>query len=904
MVDAVVSFALDRLANFLIDEANFLGRVRQEVQWLKDELERMQCYIASAEERQNEDPIVRKWLNDITKIAYDAEDVIDKFIIQVHHEERKPIGCFPSMFSCMTWWEKVNMAEEVVNLHDIGKDIEELKIRINDLTRIRELYQLESSRIKGEGNSSNSLARLTQLRRTTSFSFEEKVVGHDDGTSRLLAKLFDPEPRRFVVSIYGMGGLGKTTLAGKLYHHLDVKRNFDCHAWVCVSQDYNTHDLLLRIISSFGFTAKKTEELQHMSDEDLERYLNGNLQGHSYLLVIDDIWKKEAWESIKRAFPDCNNRSRVIITTRSQVVAEDLDERPYVHKLRFLTFDESWQLFCEKAFGNPNANSVEEQLKTLGMEMVQKCGGLPLAIIVLGGLLSNKTQLAKWKAVRDHIWQNLKKDNIHIPNLFALSCNDLKYQLKLCFLYLSLFPEDFEIDVDQLIRLWVAEGFVQQDENQEMEDVAKDNFHELINRSLIQVGRISWGRVATCRVHDLLRELAIEKSRELNLLHIYDQIKHSTGNSSVISSCRREALYSPKENCLWLQQSNPRLRSLLSFDPYGYNLDIMTKITNMYTEFRFIRVLKLDGFFIYSRTLSEEIGKLIHLKYLGLRESYVSHLPRSIINLRRLQTLDLFTIGMEVELPNEISKLPELRHLFGMFDRNLEIDSLTKLQSLKYVSGQSWISINTEKLGNLRELWIYGSVQTTNEFCFDSIAKLERLEQLAVKLDYNDCFTSLQPLTRCSNLKDLRLYGKIEKLPEEIHNVLPNLECLSLEDSYLEDDPMPLLEKLPSLMILYLGFKFYSGKNLFCSAHGFRRLEILKLDVKDELEEWQVEEEAMPRLRGLSIPEDSSLRIPERFRSIPPPADCDFEEHWFGISSRSHAFGCAFGCVLCNFSFR
>ncbi|KAK0600897.1 hypothetical protein LWI29_019365 [Acer saccharum] len=350
MVDAVVSFALNRLTDYLIAEAAFLGRVRKEVKWLKDELEWMQCYIASAEEKQDDNPIVRKWLNDITKIAYDAEDVIDKFILQVHHEETKerkqpddqhtnketkPTGCFPSMSSCVKRRKWINLPEKVVNLHDIGNDIEEFKIRINDLIRKRELYQLESSSNRGEGNSSNSLATLRQLRRTASFSVEKKVVGHEDGTTRLLAKLLDPDRRRLVVSIYGMGGLGKTTLAGKLYHHLDVKMNFDCRAWVCVSEDYNTHDLLLRIISSFGFITKKTKELNLMNEEGLERYLHESLQGRSYLLVADDIFKKEAWESFKRAFPDCNNRSRVIVTTQSQEVAEVLDERTYATNFVF-----------------------------------------------------------------------------------------------------------------------------------------------------------------------------------------------------------------------------------------------------------------------------------------------------------------------------------------------------------------------------------------------------------------------------------------------------------------------------------------------------------------------------------------------------------------------------------------
>ncbi|TXG65563.1 hypothetical protein EZV62_006838 [Acer yangbiense] len=221
------------------------------------------------------DPIVRKWLNDITKIAYDAEDVLNKYILQVNDEETdhdqdtnketKPTGCFPSMSSYVKCKKKVNLPKNVVNLHNIGNDIEELKIRINDLIHKQELYQLESSS-KGEGNSSNSLATLRQLRRTDSFSVEKNVVGHDDGTTRLLAKLLNQDKCRFVVSIYGMGGLGKTTLAGKLYHHLDVKRKFDCLAWVCVSQDYNTHDLLLGIIISFGFTTKNIEELKQMNE--------------------------------------------------------------------------------------------------------------------------------------------------------------------------------------------------------------------------------------------------------------------------------------------------------------------------------------------------------------------------------------------------------------------------------------------------------------------------------------------------------------------------------------------------------------------------------------------------------------------------------------------------------------
>ncbi|KAL5855019.1 hypothetical protein ACOSQ3_004852 [Xanthoceras sorbifolium] len=190
--------------------------------------------------------------------------------------------------------------------------------------------------------------------------------------------------------MYGMGGLGKATLARKLYHYSDVKMRFMNYcAWVSVSRDYTTQDLLVRIIKSFGIRTKKTQDIEKMNVEDLGRYLQEPLQEQSYLVVIDDVWDKESWESLKKAFPDNKNRSRVIITTRIKEVAERSDERTHAHKLRYLRLDESWQLFCEKVFRNLN---VDEGLKRVGREMVQKYDGLPVAIILLEGSCLQRNQ--------------------------------------------------------------------------------------------------------------------------------------------------------------------------------------------------------------------------------------------------------------------------------------------------------------------------------------------------------------------------------------------------------------------------------------------------------------------------------------------------------------------------------
>ncbi|XP_031249444.1 putative disease resistance RPP13-like protein 2, partial [Pistacia vera] len=233
-----------------------------------------------------------------------------------------------------------------------------------------------------------------------------------------------------------------------------------------------------------------------------------------------------------------------------------------------------------------------------------------------------------------------------------------------------------------------------------------------------------------------------------------------------------------------------------------------------------------------------------------------------------------------------ISKLQELRHLIGFFSESLPIANLKKLLTLKYVCLSSWEKLNPERLVDLQELQIELNERTDLSipvFKFETVAKLRSLRLLSVWLGHRQSLPSLHLLGHCRCLVDLRLCGRIEKLPENLDEIFPNLEALKLMNSLLKEDSIPSLEKLPNLMFLVLFSKSYTGEKLSCRANGFPRLEVLNLSNLIQLEEWEVDEDAMPMLRGLSMTKCSNkLRIPEKLKSIPLPGKWECSDHLRG----------------------
>ncbi|CAL5339217.1 unnamed protein product [Camellia sinensis] len=442
-------------------------------------------------------------------------------------------------------------------------------------------------------------------------------------------------------------------------------------------------------------TKDELEILEKMEPADLEWHLRELLKESRYLVVIDDVWDIDAWASLRRALPDNKKGSRVIITTHKKVVAESSGERKFVHELPFLQEEESWELFCKKVFPdydevNDKTSHCPPSMEKLARDMVRKCRGLPLAIAVLGGLLSRKHP-DEWPQLQGQFWRHVSSDDFeshdltHVTQILALSFNDLPYHLKSCFLYLGLFPEDFKIDAVRLIRLWMAEGFIQEAERETLEKTGAEYLNELIDRNLIQVAKRNWMRIVRCRVHDLLRDFAIEKSKELNFFHIYDRNAYSAP-----SPCkhRRLAFHSCglRRFDSFDQSSNLRLRTLLFFNS-GFEFTEIGELQFLYKTLRLLRVLDLEIFNLSQETehirLLDAIEKFIHLRYLRISGSKINKIPPSVGNLQTLQTLEFSGCDrLIIMLPDEICNAKQLRHLIGRFKWPFRVENLINLQTL------------------------------------------------------------------------------------------------------------------------------------------------------------------------------------------------------------------------------
>ncbi|XP_010913316.1 disease resistance protein RPM1-like [Elaeis guineensis] len=857
ITEALASVAIRRVGSLLTPER----QVHSKISDIKGELHVMQEYLRYADRYRGSDrQVVRAWLNGVRDVAFQIEDIVDEYTYIMARRNRSNL-LMGHLFRVFNYYHDRA-------LHDIATRLEKVEIKLGRLSETNRRYSLRI----GEGTSDNfNNEREMGWRLAVSAHFlkEDGIVGVEEQREQLIRWLTDEEPRRTTVSVWGMGGVGKTTLVTGVYKGQRIIGRFDCRLWVYVSQSCTTADLLRRIMREFYRETMEAapHDICSMDHRMLVETIRAHLQQKRYLIILDDVWQTDVWTNASDALFDNNRGSRVVITTRKQEVATMADDCRVV-ELKPLKEEEAWTLFCRKAFQRERHRICPQELEYWARRLVEKCEGLPLAIVTLGNVLaqSAKTELA-WKNVHDNLlWEKSNNPDLHkVSVILSLSINDLPTYLRNCFLYCSIFPEDYLIERKRLIRLWVAEGFVKGETGESSrEEVAEDYLNQLVGRCMLQVVRRNeFGRTTRCQVHDLMRELIVARSREENFCEIYDHNLRGNAQHRV----RRLSIIGGRGD----HQSSMTLEQLCSFHVFPSS-SVLSPL--LLPKFKLLRVLDLHCAPI--DRVPDEVVHLFNLRYLSVRGTKVRELPKAVGRLRNLETLDAWLASVE-NLPRGTTKLENLRHLMvkkiqsktSRYTNSVTgvhapdgIENLKSLQTLKAVVADEDM---IKHLGNLTHLRRLEIVEVRNMHCAKlskSIVKMKHLRHLVIARKYRQETLSLEALSPPPPLlRKLGLYGKLdqERLPNWLIS-LANLTHLTLQSSGFGEDSLRLLSSLPNLVFLIL-FEAYDGQHLHFKADWFPQLNVLRLQDMARLSSIEIEQGALINLQELLLVRCRELKM-------------------------------------------
>ncbi|KAL6205932.1 hypothetical protein ACLB2K_023184 [Fragaria x ananassa] len=787
MALSVTDLLIGKLVTILGNEGTTIAGVRDEVDKIKEEFLSMKAFLKDAEankpKTQGEQLLVAR----IRDLAHDVEDIIDEFLYYMYEKQtggRLSRGLHKTIRAPSNLWFRRNIAKKL-------KKITEM------IRAIQEMNQRQETRTKGW--------------------------------------LMDEEPQQTVISVAGMGGSGKTTLAAKTFNNERVQRHFNCYAWITVSETYVPADLFRSLIKELHKSTKDDipPDLNAMNRTDLRDILVNYLGSKRYLIVLDDVWNIEVWKEVRVALHDKGVGSRILLTTRKEDIASSFGVKSHVHHIQPLKEYEAWELFSKRAFSsNIDNKACPSELESVAWELVEKCEGLPLAVVALGGVMSSKKSPDEWHRVLKSLNWHLNNNSLLGPvkTLFLLSYNDLPSQLKHCFLYCSLLPEDYLIQRKRLIKLWIAEGFVEHANGVTPEEVAGGYLLDLCFRSMLQVVRRNGsGRPKQVKMHDLMRELALSISEKEKFGLVYD-------GRQVMKEITTRRLSIHTTSNVGEIKSGPgmsKIRSLLIFATD--DMSSLSFSNALLSRFKLLRTLDLED--VQIDKLPDAVVYLLNLRYLNLRGcSLITQLPESIGRLRNLQFLNIRDTRIE-SLPQGITKLLNLRHLIMHRSAGnslvFKFSSGTKAPSniCQLLNLQCLITIESEGdtirlTGNLTQLTTLG------------ISKLK-------ETDESDLWVSINKLTPSS-----RVNGKLQKVVPWFSS-LHSLTLLQLHWSMLEDDVLPHIEALPNLTKLNLN-NAYVGEEL-CFRRGFVKLVSLQLKNFGSLKKITIEKGAMPNLRDIWI---------------------------------------------------
>ncbi|GAV75407.1 LOW QUALITY PROTEIN: NB-ARC domain-containing protein/LRR_4 domain-containing protein/LRR_7 domain-containing protein, partial [Cephalotus follicularis] len=680
----------DRLASREL--LNFARRegLEKKLDKLKKTLLTIEAVLGDAEDKQLTDRGVKLWLDDLRDLAYDAEDILDEFATDAlgrrlkTDRQRASSSKLRSLLlpSSVSSWSPSAVKLNV----SMGSKIKDVTARLEEISNRKTQLGLQNI---GGGTSSGSTLGW-QRPPTTCLPTEPEVYGRDDDKKKVIDLLLRDEAggANFrVVSIVGMGGLGKTTLARLVYND-EAVQGFDSKAWVCVSDDFDVIRLTKAILGAV--TSQNHDDLKDLNQVQLK--LRDALTSKKLLLILDNVWntKHGLWEALKSPFLAGAPGSRIIVTTRDAKVAQLMGPIEY-YKLKPLSNDDFWFVFVKHAFEDRDI-AANSNLETIRDKIVAKCRGLPLAARTLGGLLRCKP-MDDWEGIlNSKIW-NLESD---ILPVLRLSYFHLPSHLKRCFAYCAIFPKDYEFKEEDLVPLWMAEGLIWQNEgNKQMEELGGEYFRELLSRFIFQASSSHGGSFV---MHDLVNDLAQSVAREI-CFHLEDDLR--TTNPPKICSRARHSSYSRGGyDGITKFEAFEKVKSLRTFLPlpinrYKYYRSCLTfDIFNLLPKLPKLRVLSFSGYTNITE-LPNSIGGLKHLRYFNLSKTQVRSLPETTSSLYNLQSLLLRGCNRFQKFPTKMGNWINLRHLDitgvnSLTEMPVEIKELKSLRTLSdFVLGKN-----------------------------------------------------------------------------------------------------------------------------------------------------------------------------------------------------------------------
>ncbi|GKU85501.1 hypothetical protein SLEP1_g170 [Rubroshorea leprosula] len=808
MGDLILSPVVDTTISKLISAA--AGQINDAVRWkkelvlLQDKLTMIQAVLQDAGQRQVTDPAVKRWLLKLREVADDADYTLDEV---AYESVKRRVKIQNQMMKKVRYFFTPNnpLAFGLRMAHKIKKVI----AMVDGINNEAQWFGLQSRL---------ATTNYQQRRNLQTHSFIgafSQFVGREDDVSKIVQLLTDPtnELPLCVLSIVGMAGLGKTTLAQSVRSHDQIQNHFGKIMWVCVSENFDVERILAEMLESL---TKKSGAIRNK--DTVVQEIRSTIGENNYLLILDDVWNKESqkWEDLKRCLLGMCKTSgnRVVVTTRDKNVALTMGTLPgHMHHLELLKDVECWSIIKIKVFGDASKH-LDLELENIGWDFARKCRGVPLVASVVGGILCTKRpDKAEWLPIKSKIdaLGSLEYQDDGIMQILQLSFDNLlKPGLKQCFAFCCIFPKDYVMKRETLIQLWMAEGFLPLPEETSimLEDIGDEYFNDLLSYSLFQEGwRDAFGSIAGCKMHDLIHDFAQTISK-------YETVILKTlCSGSNISSFRHLNLICDQQMVPTTLGDVAQLHTL--FSEHGFP-------RGMSGNFKRLRVLNFPNAFD-AEELPACFSNMKSLRYLDLSRTQIKELPRFVTNLYNLQTFKFLSCRSLKMPPGGIGNLINLRHVYFNHENCMptNLGRLTNLQTLPLFFVGATKGRKIEELECLRRL--RGRLEIRNlELVKDkSEAMRAKLHEKAVN-DLNMTWGKegnhdedvLEGLRPHSNLQRLDIYGYGGKnLPSWMTSncsysnemfLIKNLVKLHIRGCK-KLESIPAMKELSSLQLLYIG---------------------------------------------------------------------------------------------------